>query len=307
MKLSMLLILFLTIALLMIFYLLAKLLRVQNQITQIKNVLDDLQSGNLNRRILTRSGDMTRQICYGINKIAMDNQSRLIQQKQTEQAYKRLMTGLSHDVKTPLSSLVGYLEAIENHLTEGKEKDAYIHVAAMKAEHLRQLVEALFEWVKLDAGDQIFHFESLDLNELTRDIIAEWIPVFENNGFTYEINIPENEYLTRVDPNAYTRILNNLFQNAISHSNGDWIKIYATETEREAVFHITDNGKGIPAEHLPYIFERLYQCDPSRTGKGNGLGLAIAKELVTAHGGTIYASSVPGSGTEFILTFPKTR
>lgn len=307
MKLSIILALLLAMALLIIFYLLTRLWRVQDQIAQIKNVLDDLQAGNLNRRALTRSSDLTSQICYGINEIAMENQSRLIRQKQTEQAYKRLMTGLSHDVKTPLASLVGYLEAVESNLVEGKEKDAYIHVAAMKAGHLRQFVESLFEWVKLDAGDQIFHFERLDLNELTRDIIAEWIPVFENNDFTYEIDIPENEYLTRVDPNAYTRILNNLFQNAVSHSNGDLIKIYAAETEQEAVFHIADNGKGIPAENIPYIFERLYQCDPSRMGEGNGLGLAIAKEFVTAHGGTIYASSVPGSGTEFVLTFPKTR
>ena len=82
-----------------------------------------------------------------------------------------------------------------------------------KAHHLKDFVTALFEWVKLDAGEQIFHFEVCDLNELSRDIMADWVPLLESHDLTYEIEIPETEYMTRVDPTAYTRILNNLLQN----------------------------------------------------------------------------------------------
>ena len=88
------------------------------------------------------------------------------QLKQSEQAYKRLMTSLSHDVKTPLASLFGYLDAVENGLVAGKEKEAYIHIAVEKACHLKHFVEALFEWVKLDTKEQVFHFELCDFNEL---------------------------------------------------------------------------------------------------------------------------------------------
>lgn len=88
------------------------------------------------------------------------------QLKQSEQAYKRLMTSLSHDVKTPLASLFGYLDALENGLVAGEEKEAYIHVAVEKACHLKHFVEALFEWVKLDTKEQVFHFELCDFNEL---------------------------------------------------------------------------------------------------------------------------------------------
>ena len=94
--------------LLVIAYLLTRLHRVRGQLSLIKDALMDIKSGNLNRRVLVRESDMTKQICYDINEIAMSSQSRLIQQKQSEQAYKRLMTSLSHDVKTPLASLVGY-------------------------------------------------------------------------------------------------------------------------------------------------------------------------------------------------------
>lgn len=292
-------------AILVILYLVYKLRHIHEQISFMKDVLNDLKTGNLNRRILVQKNDMTRQICYDINQIAINSQSQLIHQKQSEQAYKRLMTSLSHDVKTPLASLVGYLDAVESKIVTGEEKDEYIHVASEKAQHLRHFVENLFEWVKLDSGEQIFHFERLDLNELSRSLIADWIPVFENSHFEYEIDIPEKECLIRIDVNAYTRILNNLLQNIMSHSEGDKMTLRLRETQKTAGITITDNGKGITPDNLPHIFERLYQCDTSRSAKGNGLGLAITKELISVHKGTITANSIPGNGTEFIISLPK--
>lgn len=150
-----------------------KLRRVREQLALIKDAPTDIKTGNLNRRVLARENDMTKQICYDINEIALENQARFIQQKQAEQAYKRLMTSLFHDVKTPLASLVGYLEAIENGLVVREEKEKYIHVVSEKAYRLRDFVISLFEWVKLDAREQIFHFELVDLNELSRNIIAD--------------------------------------------------------------------------------------------------------------------------------------
>ena len=246
-----------------------------------------------------------KDICYDINEIAMSSQSRLIQQKQAEQAYKRLMTSLSHDVKTPLASLVGYLEAVESKMVTGAEQEEYIRVAMEKAHHLKDFVTALFEWVKLDAGEQIFHFEVCDLNELSRNIMADWVPLLENHNLSYEIEIPETEYMTRVDPTAYTRILNNLLQNILTHSAAIKVFLTVTETEQQAKIVVADNGNGIAASDLPHIFERMYQCDHSRSAKGNGLGLSIAKELVSVHKGTITAASVPGAGTTFTIILPK--
>lgn len=292
-------------ALLVIGYLLARLHRIQEQLSLIRDALTDIRAGNLNRRILARESDLTKQICYDINEIAMSSQSQLIQQKQSEQAYKRLMTSLSHDVKTPLASLVGYLEAVESKMVMGAEREEYIGVATEKAHHLKEFVTALFEWVKLDAGEQIFHFELCDLNELSRDIMADWVPLLESHGLTYEIEIPETEFMTRVDFTAYTRILNNLLQNILTHSAASQVCLTVTETEEQAKITVTDNGKGITASDLPHIFERMYQCDHSRSAKGNGLGLSIAKELVSIHKGTITAASIPEAGTTFTITLPK--
>lgn len=305
MRMNTFLLLALILSLLVIAVLLARLMRVRTQLSFIKDATDDIKSGNLNRRVLTRESDLTKQICYDINEIAMNGQLQLIQQKQSEQAYKRLMTSLSHDVKTPLASLVGYLDAIEHQIVSGEEKDEYIRVAYEKAQHLKHFVEALFEWVKLDAKEQVFHFEQCDINELTRNIIADWVPILENHHFEYDIDIPEIEYTTRIDPNAYTRILNNLLQNAISHSGGSEVILRITEDEMQVRITLSDNGKGILSEDLPHIFERMYQADQSRSAKGNGLGLSITKELVTAHQGTIIADSMPGSGAIFTIIFPK--
>ena len=176
------LLLALVLALLVIGYLARTLLGARRQLGIIKEALQDIKDGNLNRRVLASESDMTKQICYGINEIASSSQARLVRQKQAEQAYKRLMTSLSHDVKTPLASLVGYLEAVENGLVTGPEKDEYIHVAVEKAHRLKLFVTSLFEWVKLDAGEQVYHFDVFDLNEITRNSIAEWVPMLEAAG-----------------------------------------------------------------------------------------------------------------------------
>lgn len=299
------LVLALALALLVTAYVISVLRRVQTQLMIIKNALEGIKNGNLNRRILAKENDMTRQICFDINEIAVSSQTRLIQQQQSEQAYKRLMASLSHDVKTPLASLVGYLEAVESKIVMGEEKDEYIRVASEKAHNLKSFVEKLFEWVKLDSGEQVFFFESCDMNELSRNIIADWVPVLENHHFEYEFDIPETEYSIRIDINAYTRILNNLLQNIMIHSEGDRMSLRISENEKQAQIMITDNGKGISSDDLPHIFERMYRCDHSRSGKGNGLGLSIVKELVTAHKGRITVNSVLDSGTTFMILLPK--
>src|SRR5699024_3941033 len=224
--------------------------------------------------------------------------------KQSEQAYKRLMTSLSHDVKTPLASLVGYLEAVESKMVTGAEQEEYIRVATEKAYHLKDFVTALFEWVKLDAGEQIFHFELCDLNELSRDIMADWVPMLESHNLSYEIEIPETEYMTRVDPTAYTRILNNLLQNILTHSNASQVSLTRTETEQQAKSMVADNGKGISVADIPHICERMYQCDHCRSAKGNGLGLSIAKVLVSVHKGALTADSILDGGTTFTIILP---
>lgn len=295
----------LAVCLVAIIYMVTKLYKVSEQLSIIEDSLADIKKGNWNRRILVNENDMTKTICYSINDIAMNSQTQLIQLKQSEQAYKRLMTSLSHDVKTPLTSLVGYLEAIQEKFVTGKEKEEYLEIALNKAHHLKGFVEALFDWVKLDAKEQVFKLEQQDINELTRDILANWIPTFEEEHFDYHIDISDKECFIRLDSNAYIRIVNNLIQNAITHSEGTKIDLQISENEQNVMVQISDNGKGISPNDLPHIFDRLYQSDESRSTNGNGLGLAIARELVHLHKGTIHAEKSLSGGTTFTIKLPK--
>lgn len=296
---------FLCVALLVIGILLKKLKEVRESLCAIEEALEDIKNGNLNRRILTQKGDITQKICYAINDIATESQAMLIRQKQSQRAYKALMTGVSHDVKTPLASLTGYLEAIETGIVTGEEREEYLHVAYDKAKYLKRFVENLFAWVKLDAGEQIFRFEVLDLNELLRDIVGKWVPALESNGFTYGFDIPEEEYFLKMDGDAFCRILGNLIENAMIHSQGNELVVQVSENDSQAKIQVSDNGKGILPKDIPYIFDRMYQCDKSRSGKGNGLGLSIVKELVVAHKGSIFADSNPQGGAVFTILLPK--
>lgn len=295
----------LALCLIVIMYLVTKLYKVSEQLSMIEDSLADIKKGNWNRRILVNENDRTKTICYSINDIAMNSQTQLIQLKRSEQAYKRLMTSLSHDVKTPLTSLVGYLEAIQEKFVTGKEKEEYLEIALNKAHHLKGFVEALFDWVKLDAKEQVFKLEQQDINELTRDLLANWIPTLEEEHFDYHIDISDKECFIRLDPNAYIRIVNNLLQNAISHSEGTKIDLQISENEQNVMVQIRDNGKGISPNDLPHIFDRLYQSDQSRSTNGNGLGLAIARELVHLHKGTIHAENSLSGGTTFTIKLPK--
>ena len=158
---------------------------------------------------------------------------------------------------------------------------------------------------KLDVGEQIFHFEVCDINELSRNILADWIPILENNHFSYEIHISEKECHIAVDVSAFTRIFDNLLQNMITHSNGSQVDFTLTEDELQAIITISDNGKGISEIDLPHIFERFYLSNYSRSTRGNGLGLSIVKELINMHKGKITVESIQGVKTSFIITLPK--
>ena len=304
MEINLYLLLSLLIALLVISYLLGKLHRVRGQLFLIRDALNDIKAGNLNRRVLTRESDLTKQICYDINEIAMSSQSRLIQQKQSEQAYKRLMTSLSHDVRTPLTTLIGYLDAAHKGIVTGKDKDDYIETARRKAHDLKEYIDVLFDWFKLNSNEFVMDINTIEAAELTRNILIDWIPIFEDKQIDYNIDIPEQPFHVKLDMDGYMRILNNLIQNVISHSHADKIEIILSKQEKNMQIRLSDNGIGIEKEDLKHIFERLYKCDKGRSEKGSGLGLSITHQLVEKMNGTITAKSVHGKGTEFILLFP---
>ena len=278
--------------------------RVKKQISEMSDALADVKDGNGNRRILSASNELIAPLTYEINDIIVSYENRLSAFRQTDETNRQLMTSLSHDVRTPLTTLIGYLDAAHKGIVTGKDRDDYIETARRKAHDLKEYIDVLFDWFKFNSDEFAMEINTIEARELTRDILIDWIPIFEDKQIEYHIDIPEQPFRVKLDTDGYMRILNNLIQNVIAHSRADKIKISLSKQSGNMKILLADNGTGIEKEDLKHIFERLYKCDKGRSEKGSGLGLSIVHQLVEKMNGTIMAESVPGNGTTFTLIFP---
>lgn len=278
--------------------------RVKRQIAEMADILTDVRNGNGNRRILSAVNELTAPVAYEINDIIVSYEDRLSAYRQAEEANRQLMTSLSHDVRTPLTTLIGYLDAVHKGIAAGRERDDHIEIARRKAHDLKDYIDVLFDWFKLNGNEFAMKIETVEAAELTRNMLIDWIPIFEDRQIEFNIDIPEQPFMVNLDTDAYMRILNNLLQNVIAHSRADRIEIILSEKNDHMALVLTDNGVGIEQEDLKHIFERLYKCDKGRSEKGSGLGLSIAQQLVENMNGLITAESTRGNGTTFTLLFP---
>jgi len=280
-----------------------KLLGVKRQLQDMTDALNDIEAGNGNRRILAVDNELTADLSYKMNEIVTRYEEQLSGLRAADETNRHLMTSLSHDVRTPLTTLIGYLDASHRGVVTGKEREDYLEIARHKAHDLKDYIDILFDWFKLNSSEFALSIERVELAELTRNVLKDWIPIFEENHLDYEINIPERPLFAKVDLDGYARIINNLVQNVITHSRATQIKIEMTQEGNNIEIRITDNGIGIEKADLPHIFERLYKCDKGRSDKGSGLGLSIVWQMVEKMDGKITAQSEPNRYTAFIVGF----
>lgn len=278
--------------------------RVKARLNEMLDALADIKAGNGSRRILSTTDELTAPIAYEINDIVSSYEKKLAAFRRTQGTNRQLMTSLSHDVRTPLTTLIGYLDAAHRGLVTGREKDDSIETARRKAYDLKEYIDVLFDWFKLNSDEFILTMDTVEAAELTRNILIDWIPVLEEKRIDYRIHIPEQPFRVRLDPDAYLRILNNLIQNVIVHSHADRMELSLSARDGKLILLVADNGVGMEREDLKHIFERLYKCDKGRSEKGSGLGLSIVRQLVEKMGGTISAESTTGDGAAFTLCFP---
>ena len=245
------------------------------------------------------------QILVGVGNVRILNKSRIIElMTANRQNEKPLHKSRWMPMICIFYTLIGYLDAAHKGLVTGKDRDDYIETARRKAHDLKEYIDVLFDWFKLNSNEFALEIQSVEAAELTRNILIDWIPIFEDKQVDYDIDIPEQPVRVRLDMDSYMRIINNLIQNVIAHSHADKIKISLSKKENSMELLLADNGVGIEKEDLKHIFERLYKCDKGRSEKGSGLGLSIVHQLVEKMGGSITVESLPGKGTEFMLLFP---
>lgn len=281
--------------------------RERRKIKEIAEALADVKNGNGNRRVLANPDQLLSPLIYEINDIILAYEEQIAVFHQTDETNKQLMTSLSHDVRTPLTTLIGYLDAVHKGVVTGTEREGYIEISRRKAYDLKGYIDVLFDWFKLNSDEFAMTIQRTEAAELTRNILIDWIPLLEDQSIEYSIEIPNQAVIANLDPDSYLRIINNLLQNVITHSQADSVDILLTKREDIMQLSISDNGVGIGKEDLKQIFSRLYKCDKSRSDKGSGLGLSIAYQLTEKMGGQLSVESSSGQGATFILTLPLSK
>ena len=281
--------------------------RERRKIKEIAEALADVKNGNGNRRVLANPDQLLSPLIYEINDIILAYEEQIAVFHQTDETNKQLMTSLSHDVRTPLTTLIGYLDAVHKGVVTGTEREEYIEISRRKAYDLKGYIDVLFDWFKLNSDEFAMTIQRTEAAELTRNILIDWIPLLEDQSIEYSIEIPNQAVIANLDPDSYLRIINNLLQNVITHSQADSVDILLTKREDIMQLSISDNGVGIGKEDLKQIFSRLYKCDKSRSDKGSGLGLSIAYQLTEKMGGQLSVESSFGQGATFILTLPLSK
>lgn len=278
--------------------------RVKRQISEMTDALSDVKNGNGNRRILAKTDDIAASVAWEINDIVKDYENRIAALCRAEEANRQLMTSLSHDVRTPLTTLIGYLDGACKGIVSGREREVYIDSARRKAYDLKEYIDVLFDWFKLNSDEFAMTTQKVEVAELTRNILIDWVPVLENEKIDYRVEISQQPVWAELDVDGYTRVINNLVQNVIAHSHAGCMELRLFSEEGAAKIILSDDGVGIEKEDLQHIFERLYKCDKGRSGKGSGLGLSIACQITEKMGGRLTADSTVGKGTVFSLNLP---
>ena len=252
-------------------------------------------------------GDEIDRLSLSFNAMAQRIARQVKRLQDTDSQRRELVANVSHDLRTPLASLQGYLETLrlkDEGLTPA-ERMHYLEVAHRHCEHLGRLVEELFDLARLDANEVLPVLEPFSLQELVQDVVHK----FELRARQHDVNLLAryDETLPFVvgDIALIERVMDNLLENALRHTPAGGTVTVAIQPVGEAVaVQIIDTGSGIPSEDLPYVFERFYQSDKMRTRGGAGLGLAIARRIVELHGRKIRADSTPGHGTTFAFDLP---
>ena len=275
----------------------------RKQLRQILDVLVAAKNGE-NKKIFIKDNGVVSKISFEINELIYSHNQELSRQKRLEQANKELLTSLSHDVRTPLTSLLGYLDALESGIVDDGEKEEYIKIARKKAYDLKRLIDTLFDWFKIDSKELKLIMQDTDICELTKEIVIDWLPTLEQKEITPEIEIPDEEWIIELDLSAYKRMVSNLIQNAVEHSSCSHLKVAVKQNNGIISIIVKDNGIGIGKDKLPQVFERLYKGDTSRSRQSSGLGLSIVKELAKMHGGRVTVQSNIGEYTEFTIELP---
>lgn len=280
---------------------------------KLKASANEIKEGNLDFEINISSKDEIGEVCIAFEEMRARLKKSIEVQLQYEENRKELISNISHDLKTPITAIKGYVEGIRDGVADTPEKmSKYINTIYTKAGDVDKLIDELFLYSKLDLHRFPFSFTSVNVYQYIDDCIEElYFHLLEKNITINHRSTYRSPLYIIADVQQLKRVFINVIENAVKYMDKESgeINIIIKQDEYSVIIEINDNGQGIPKEALPHIFDRFYRADPARniaTG-GSGLGLSIAKKIIEEHGGVISANSVEGEGTNMVFTLKKYR
>ena len=277
------------------------------QLDHIIGELHYIAQGHLEHRIPFRVNGNQQHVITSVNALVDTITQAMQEERASEKPKDELITNVSHDLRTPLTSIIGYLGLIEDHQYQSEEDIVkYSHIAYDKAKQMKDLVEDLFEYTKVQQHGAPVNLMTVDLGQLLEQVGASFELEADKKGIAINVSCEPTPLSITADPEKLGRLFSNLVANALKYGHGaSYIHLTAKQLGEKVVITVADDGEKIPAESVKHLFERFYRVESSRnkaTG-GTGLGLAIVQSIVELHHGSVTARS-DDQETAFVVTLP---
>ncbi|AYP98601.1 sensor histidine kinase [Limosilactobacillus fermentum] len=277
------------------------------QLDHIIGELHYIAQGHLEHRIPFRVNGNQQHVITSVNALVDTITQAMQEERASEKSKDELITNVSHDLRTPLTSIIGYLGLIEDHQYQSEEDIVkYSHIAYDKAKQMKNLVEDLFEYTKVQQHGAPVNLMTVDLGQLLEQVGASFELEADKKGMAINVTCEPTPLSITADPEKLGRLFSNLVANALKYGHGaSYIHLTAKQLGEKVVITVANDGEKIPAEAVKHLFERFYRVESSRnkaTG-GTGLGLAIVQSIVELHHGSVTARS-DDQETAFVVTLP---
>ena len=274
----------------------------------LRQAADNLRDGDLDFQILSCDQRELDELSQSLESVRQRLKAAAVAEAAAQDERGLLMANLSHDLRTPITAIKGYVEGIQDGIANTPEKQAYyLQIIYNKSVVLEKLVRNMSDFSEYELGRMQYHFEYVDMGPFLRDLGEEYRDDVEQNGLSLVCQIPTGHYVVTADRGKLKRVLDNLISNAIKYSRPQGsIALTAEEYERGLVIQVSDNGKGIGTQALRHVFDSFFREDAARTSSvpGSGLGLAICRSIVDSHHGKIWLTSEEGEGTRAFIYLP---
>jgi signal transduction histidine kinase len=289
---------------------------VRPRLRSLEEAARKVGAGDLSARAREDGGDEVAALARAFNQMTHDLQQRADELQAADHTRRLLLADVSHELMTPLTGMRGYLETLSLHAQslDAETRERYLAIIRDETQRVEHIVGDLLDLSRLEGGGESFDAQDVPIEDLFGRVLARHGRAAEEKGVEMKTAIAPGAEIVTGDPLRLEQALQNLAANALRHTpRGGTVMLTAAFEDGALVIAVSDTGSGIAAEHLPRVFDRFYKVDPSRTGQtsGSGLGLSIVKAIVERHGGTVTATSRPGTGssggTTFTLKFPAER